>query len=572
MSFTREDILHKISDNTIINANTASAFECYSLCANKKHLPTLKNRNHEIINGRRGAGKTILLKAFSHYINSGLDMDVAAATKRLAAFYVNLDDVVKTVVSTAQQNSHSLDNREYQDRIVQEILIKLFDFFDEQYLKYENIFKREGCDSEIFKKIFDFDGIAKSGAISRTSKKETREISTTDKSGRTCGITLSKIPFIGKFLYAKEKSKIESQTSEDIRTFDIPPIKRSIDALVSAFQYDRLYILIDEFVVVDKNINISIQKQIAQIIKDLFFRSPIITVKIASIWNNNEMFGRLRGNNSRQGLELGHDYSWGINLDSIFTTNSIDAIAFFEDVLVNQVLLYNEDNDNFPAEKRELLIPYILSTLFGDTNANVLFSHTICGSLGIPRAFCNILQKCLSTSMSRRSCISLEEIFSSVIFDYTTDVRSRIRYDIPFLDHIEKYISDTETRYFAIKISDYNSIKPLIDMLLDANYLHQYPSEQIGWRLRNKYKMYVLHYGAFLEKVSSDALKILTKKEQPLFPNLKACTTVEDFLLPIPESFKEIRRCPKCGDSVLAQLFDVSSGLCSHCFDKQQVQ
>ena len=44
-------------------------YDCYHLCANKHQIEEMKVKAHQVIWGRRGTGKTTLLKAFVHNIN-----------------------------------------------------------------------------------------------------------------------------------------------------------------------------------------------------------------------------------------------------------------------------------------------------------------------------------------------------------------------------------------------------------------------------------------------------------------------------------------------------------------------
>ncbi len=59
------DIADRIKNNLKLTSDNVDMFDCYYLCANKQHIEELQDKNHQIIWGRRGTGKTTLLKAFT---------------------------------------------------------------------------------------------------------------------------------------------------------------------------------------------------------------------------------------------------------------------------------------------------------------------------------------------------------------------------------------------------------------------------------------------------------------------------------------------------------------------------
>ena len=88
---------------------------------------------------------------------------------------------------------------------------------------------------------------------------------------------------------------------------DLEEISKCIETLIALLGWKRLYICIDEFTTIDIGVGYTIQPYVAQLLKYLFFKSPHITVKIASVWSMSRMQQR-QVNGIRQGLELGQIY------------------------------------------------------------------------------------------------------------------------------------------------------------------------------------------------------------------------------------------------------------------------
>ncbi len=63
------EIAAQILNNLKLTSDNVDMSDCYYLCANKQHIEDLQNKDHQIIWGRRGTGKTTLLKAFTYKIN-----------------------------------------------------------------------------------------------------------------------------------------------------------------------------------------------------------------------------------------------------------------------------------------------------------------------------------------------------------------------------------------------------------------------------------------------------------------------------------------------------------------------
>jgi len=94
--------------------------ECYQLCASKNNIDDLIRPESQIVWGRRGTGKTTLLKAFCYQIN---DLERAGSI----ACYIKVSECAPTGEELKHINNHDMDLTIY---IFKKLLSKIRDFLD----------------------------------------------------------------------------------------------------------------------------------------------------------------------------------------------------------------------------------------------------------------------------------------------------------------------------------------------------------------------------------------------------------------------------------------------------------
>ena len=73
-----------------------------------------------------------------------------------------------------------------------------------------------------------------------------------------------------------------------------------------------------------------------------------------------------------------------------------------------------------------------------------------------------------------------------------------------------------------MRIVDYNKGKKYFDALVAANALHQCPAEQLPRKMKNRYKLFFVHYGNYLEAVGNQLETVSTDAKTDsllLYPN-----------------------------------------------------
>ena len=314
---------------------------------------------------------------------------------------------------------------------------------------------------------------------------------------------------IAKSFSKTNSSSITTETQLEYR-ININEIRILLEQLLDACKIETLYLCLDEFTVVDKNATISLQTNIAQLVKDTFFRSQHIVVKISSLWNREKMQVRSFGTD-RRGVELGEDIKWSIDLDEIFFNSQINENSFFAELIGNIIFFDNysnmyddtKDSEKNIAYQRDLSISAgnsMIKKLFKTTNA---YDQLVCGSQGIPRIFCNLINDCImKTNKRNETVITFQDVRDAIIDNYTQGVRKKLPDGLELLGAIETFVLEQKTRFFLMSIRDFQKIQGQIEGVVDANAIHQYPSANVDRRLRNRYKLFMVHYGNFMEALA----------------------------------------------------------------------
>lgn len=519
MKWNQTEIERILKNHLIINSNKDTFYNCYYKCADKCKIAELfDQRNHEIIFGRRGTGKTTLFKALCYCTNSGIFENDACK-----CLYIDMEDVVPDKNELVKADDTVIIIETYR-KLLYNLVDQLMVFWADLKAT-SNYYGISYTDEEIRVIGSKLDVLFDLVIYGKKSNKNSVETETTNESSKTAKELTANIEFnpdssmttfLSKFSFGKsgEKSKIKQVSIEKtyIYTLDIYSIKLAFDDVIRSFKLDHLIICIDEFTRVDKGLGRTIQPHIAQLIKDTFFRNPNISVKVSSLWNKTEMQRRQLGE-GRTGIELGEDIKRGVDLDTMFFDSEYSTM-FFENMLMATCQLYSQN----PVQGDSTFSAFLINTLFSDREA---FKLLICGSQGVPRIFGNLLIAAIDRRVEKgRPQIDPQIVFECVIENYTRDVRRKLPYTERIVSDFDDFISDTKTRFVFISVEDYKKNREKIEGLLDNNYMHQYPSERVKRRLRNRYKIYLIHFGNYLESLGIKEWRKNLASSTALYPDI----------------------------------------------------
>lgn len=553
MFFTYKRLVDELDKNAQLNSNRISCHKCYTICANKYKLQLLLKDENQVIMGRRGTGKTTLFKAFTYYINK-----IEPNTER-KAWYISLDECVPNAL---ELESNSADDVSVY--ILKCFLLKLLDFL------YNSLDKFEKDKSSILrntdlvvidcsKKIDKVENLILSleELIEGTPKESSNITKVNEEKATNSSFGLS----LSRERRSKAKGSLNAKwtgtrkivvqnSKEYLYKIDLRAIRNTIIQIFYELGYKKVYICLDEFNLIDRRTTVSLQSRLAQLMKELFFGSSLFVVKIANVWNESRMQKR---DGEREGLELGHDIFWNhdLDLDTMFDHDNQKAQKFFVDYIVNNLLLNIEIEDN--SRKAYVESEEFKSQLMEQLFAKDALKCLVCGSQGVPRIFGEVLGECLKEikAADYEKKITVEIVSKGIVSNYNTNIRKSIPYDSILYTAIDDYVFQHLKRFFIVRIVDYNKGKKYFDALVAANALHQCPAEQLPRKMKNRYKLFFVHYGNYLEAVGNQLETVSTDAKTDsllLYPNFPEDfeDNPDQYILDIPEDAFKYLYCDDC--------------------------
>ena len=333
------DDARRLLGNIKLSSDNLDMAECYWLCANRDDLKSLENRSHQIIWGRRGTGKTTLQKAFVYEINE------VKSDPKVAAIYIMMAQMVPTSkeLDTIATDREGISLYVF-SKLIGELCDQLEQFFEERKKKLsknkEEMFEQAFYALDESIKLYQ---AQMRGAELTVTHAQSMEVS--KESGRETGLSASaKFKLFQPAIMFSRKRNSKKNEQQNITIsgkvkfiIETQAIVENLQKMLNALGIEFVYICLDEYCEIDKVSEYSIQSSVAQLIKQVFFKNSLFSVKIATIWNNSRLHNR--GGNRVEGIEYQQDAFPGPDLDIMFLKNNSDVISYFKELLVNTYLL-----------------------------------------------------------------------------------------------------------------------------------------------------------------------------------------------------------------------------------------
>ena len=519
-------------------------------------LDSLNNVNNQVIYGRRGSGKTHLLKALQERINGEF------AESRRIAIYIDSRRILP------HSESNSLIPEQIAFLVFRNIIQKLIDAFSENV---RPIFGRADVIS-IRTDPLDQDAKETLNRILKTINLEllgtsirrlaevpvTREeISKTNKK-----LILSSSP---EAAYDKENELRNQTTVKETSFISIFDIAENLEKLVEWLDLNRVICLVDEW----SEVPVSAQRHLAEMIKKAFIASQF-SFKIAAIPNRTDL--GIKTGEKFYGLEDGGDI-FGYQLDNryVFEIDKVKTRHFF-----NQ-LLHKHIGAITPELTLKLLGKKRTENFINLFLTNKALGELLIASAGIPRDFINLfIYSYEQFKDSNAKHISVKNIRLATSSWYETDKKKQVD------EHpIEKALLQAIVQEIVVNknsshfmIGEQYSTNSHIQSLIDFRVLHLrkkgYSHKDLA---KETFNVYSIDYGCY------NHLNITrTNLDNDFLSNISVHENIRDirriylndlfmqnFQLNIGEAFY----CPLCKKAVdINHPAYVKLKICNHCFEK----
>lgn len=442
-------------------------------------IPQLQNRNGQILYGRRGTGKSHVLRVLGAHVERAPESTHAYIDVRLLGSAQMITDPSRPVALRA-----------------------ITVFRDMVRLIHDRLLEH-ATDPEVKSPGSALETLATLGEAIRRSVRDVSErtvrrrgsqaTATSAQVGGSIGLQGASLN-AGGSNRTESTSELEEQFIESLRdTVVFSDVARALDETLVALGLDLL-VLIDEWTAIP----IDVQPFVADLVKRTLLPSQRLTLKIASLEYRSRFSMPLERNNLI-GFEVGSDIAANIDLDDYYVyERTPDRVvdAFLE-------LLYRHVVAELPDEYLEKLsiktAVAFRTSLFTEP---ATFVEAVRAGEGVVRDFLGIVGSAFfRAERSGKAKIDINSVEEAARSWYETDKATNLSEDQHQVLHriIGEVIGDRQARSFLLERSVASS-HPMIQSLLDLRLLHLMMrgySDKQNPGLR--YNIYTLDYGTYVD-------------------------------------------------------------------------
>jgi len=474
----------------------------------------LSNKDHQVVYGRRGTGKTHALSFLAEKVQE--EGHVA----------ILLD--MRTVGSSG--GLYADTSRPLSERATSLLVDTMTAIHDGLYEFFVD--KAEELNLSVTGPLLDqlasaITSVRVKGGIEQETKiSDSTDNSTSSKAGLTAsmkGVTLD----LGDSEEKKQQAQRELRVTEKgVATHRVHfgAVGQVFRRIAETIQGRRVWVLLDEW----SNIPLDLQPYLADLLRHTIFPVSFFSVKIAAI----EQRSQFRINSDVGGyigIELGADVAADLNLDDymVFDNDAEKSKQFFMELLFKHIKEV-EGGDGAPGPQSSY---EMVQQGFTQRTA---FDEFVRATEGVPRDAINIAT--LAAQGALDDSISVNHIRVAARNWYQRDKEGAVKSN-PEAQHllhwiIDEVIGKRRARAFLLRS---NTTHELIDTLFDSRVLHILKRnisarDQPGTR----YDVYKLDYGCYVDLINT------TGAPQGLLPG--ATEGQEDYMDVPPDDYRAIRR------------------------------
>ena len=265
---------------------------------------------------------------------------------------------------------------------------------------------------------------------------------------------------------------------------------KALAELVKAVNPSRLLFILDEW----SAIPLDLQPYLADLIRRAVFPVAGITVKIAAIEQRSNF--KSGGHSDYMGIEIGADASADVDLDDymVFDNNAERAMEFFQELVYRHYMSEATPKPGFQTSDD------LVQAAFTQRNA---FEDFVKAAEGVPRDAFNVLSVAAQRNMNDKISIPTIRVAARTWFQRDKEGAIRSNPDAQDLLHwiIDEVIAHRRARAFLLKS---NTRHPLIDALFDARLLHVMKRSISGQEEPGvRYDAYKLDYGCYVDLLAT---------------------------------------------------------------------
>ena len=469
-----------------------------SLFVDHHQLRLLDTPDWQLIYGRRGAGKTILLHVFQRQLLA------APRTSRVLPIYINAQDAVISPPVGRQIDDYRRAHGYFQtfmERLGDELVAAASAISRKPGFWASVTGNKNASGKNIGAIVREVVDLVQGGRPVMAYSDETYERAheTTVDSSTDIGAQISAGRQVrgSGHLGAAKKQATSTRETTSLQGRPVPryvSVRNAMIELTKLLDVDRINVLIDDWYVLDPTAATGIQPALAELLKRAFAGTPQISIKIASSRFHTSLSDRESGAEYR-GLEIGADIFEGVNLDRAVLSES-ELIQFCETMLFKRLLLNESRLRTYVTAGSAEPSPRFIDAIFENRGA---FAELVRGAEGIPRDFLILFR-----GLAQRYSWSVEprwtiDAVREVVLDHTASTAADIKYESDagrlLTLCIKELVTHNGSRWFFLRKEQNDRLRPAIDDLLEKHLIHEWPVKDAPASVRERLVPYRLGYG-----------------------------------------------------------------------------
>jgi hypothetical protein len=550
----------------------------------------LEGNTNQLIYGRRGSGKTLLLCT----LNDRLQAEFPES--KVMSFYFTATNFrsspeVSGLTPSVKEKTHAFFHS-----FIEKLAHEMFDLADK-------VFKRPGFLASltlageakaarreaIASTVLELIEAAGYGAESPSPGAMTRSVEVLEKQSKQTGSSMGAgatarlsprpssnldLSIKGQRQAATEKARQERVTIGPPRHFSPSRVRELLVKTVDLLELDHIVICIDEWMSLAE-----CQVEFAERLRQCLFGDKRIAVKIAADQYQGQFNNSGQGHHFR-GLEVGADIFVAVDLDRPFRDPSRRS-ALFAEALYRRLWVFEPELTNFfgppPLVNRDRFI----ETVFGTRQA---FAELCVGAQGLCRDFHLLVQnasKRVDLKQVPPAKIDFETVRRALV-DITEQTYQRASRSIDsnklLFRVITPHIEAAESRYFILETRP-SSITPVVNELLSKRVINSIPSASLHPSVRGEYDCFEIAYGIYIDLMRAAEFSTDRKINASYDPDevgTITSTNKSKFLLDLTplqgdDADAQLLLCRHCDMEFLTSERSYKvRGICPHCFLDQE--
>jgi hypothetical protein len=509
MSFDKraERVSNEILENTFVDTGPI--------------VDLISTTNNQVVYGRRGTGKTHLLKYLQQRVTRRGDVPI----------YIDLRNVGSNG-SIYGDSSRTLAERA--STLIVDVLNHLQNEF---YTVAVEALALAPDPHQISLRLDDFaESLSGMKVTGETQATETTESETTANIGVNADVANEpKLTLSAEQSQNRKAGSSISKTGKETIHLNFGRIGTALTGLVSVLGVKRLWLLIDEW----SEIPIDLQPYLADLLRRTVLPVQAITVKIAAI-DHRSNFVMFRNKGEYVGLELGADVAADLNLDDflVFDNKESRATEFFKNLLFKHYA--NSELADADVDTPDKLIQFAFTQ-------NPVFEEFVRAVEGVPRDALNLATKVATKAFGQP--IAMTHVRAGARDWYQQDKHAVIREDDELnallSTIIEEVIGNRRARAFLVQS---NLRVDQIERLFDSRILHILKKNVSSHDAPGvRYDVYKIDYGCYVDLINT------ARNPEGLF-QIEAEDGFEGFSLVPHDDYRSIRRAILKPDELLERI------------------